>query len=259
MSFYLMERGWQDNEFFENAEYSERDAWCWMIGEAVWEDRNILVRGNYISLKRGQLYSAVRFMADKFKWSTNRVLRFLKRLENDRKIVKETETGQNLITICNYEEYQNQRKLTETRTETPTETGSETRTETNNNHLNQINNTTHSAREGFRLVYDTGSELFPTLATRHTAAITKWLEAGADPALDILPELRRAVGKDIRSWGYFSGAVMDAHATRLKPLPEGAPRATGQQKAAQPDYFQRTVEGSRRAVQNIEKGINDGQ
>lgn len=89
----------------------------------------------------------------------------------------------------------------------------------------QVEDTTQLTRahggDGFRKVYDEGSAVFPTLATRNTSSITKWLEAGADPDQDILPELRRAVGRDIRSWGYFDGAIADALAQRTKPMPTG--------------------------------------
>lgn len=85
---------------------------------------------------------------------------------------------------------------------------------------------THLARDGFRKIFDEGSAIFPGLATRNTAAITRWLEAGADPDQDILPELRRAVGRDIRAWGYFDGAIADALAQRTKPMPTGKVQQT---------------------------------
>lgn len=98
------------------------------------------------------------------------------------------------------------------------------------NNTIQVEDTTQLARAhdsgGFRKIYDEGSSVFPALATRNTGSITKWLEAGADPDLDVLPEIRRAVGKNIRSWNYFDGQVMDAMATRLKPLPQGKANET---------------------------------
>jgi hypothetical protein len=250
MSFYLMERGWQDSEFFgKNSAFSDRDAWCWMIGEAVWEDCTRNIVGHPIQLKRGQFSHSIRFMSEKFGWSSQRVQGFIKKLEAWGMISKKTDTGQTVITICNYNEYQDQRKKADTHTDTGTDTPPDTHTDTKNNHLNQLNKATHTGdQNNFRKIYDEGSAVFPTLATRRTEAITRWLEAGADPDRDILPEIRRAIGKDIRSWGYFDGAVMDAMAQRTKPMPTGQPRhAAGETKKS---FSRKMMEAAAKAVEN---------
>lgn len=113
MSFYLMERGWQSSQMFGNAAYDERGAWIMMIEEARWEDTVISINGQPVTIRRGQLYASVRFMAKKFKWSTNRVLRFLVKLKSWGAITVQTETGQNLITICNYSKYQRNENTSE--------------------------------------------------------------------------------------------------------------------------------------------------
>lgn len=107
MSYFKTTRGWQDSEFFgDNIEFSERDAWIWMIGEAQWKDGHVRVLGKRVFLKRGQFSSSIRFMAGKFGWSKDRVSRFLKRAEIWGMIASESATGQKVITICNYEKYQ---------------------------------------------------------------------------------------------------------------------------------------------------------
>lgn len=106
MSWYRMERGWKDHAFFSKEPYSERDAWQWMIEEAHWKPGVVSVLGKPISLKRGQFTASVRFMAEKFQWSKDRVKRFLKRCVSWGMIECETATGQSLVTICNYEKYQ---------------------------------------------------------------------------------------------------------------------------------------------------------
>lgn len=104
-----MERGWLDSPMFSSEPYTDRDAWSWLIGEARWDDGNLCIKGKPFPIKRGQVYSSVRFMAEKFQWSTNRVLRFLEKLKNWKMIDVQTETCQNLITICNYSKYQDRR------------------------------------------------------------------------------------------------------------------------------------------------------
>jgi hypothetical protein len=51
----------------------------------------------------------LRFISSAWGWSKSRVDRFLKRLENRDMIETQTETGQLVISICNYDKYQGER------------------------------------------------------------------------------------------------------------------------------------------------------
>ena len=123
MTYYLMERGWRDSEIFKNEKYSKGDAWCWMIGAAGWEDYQIQFNGGIISLKRGQFSHSLRFMAGKFGWAIDTVKLFLRLLESWSMITLNSSTGQNIVTICNYEYYQDQKN----RSSTGSSTGSSTK------------------------------------------------------------------------------------------------------------------------------------
>lgn len=72
----------------------------------------------------------------------------------------------------------------------------------------------------FQIIYEFGSSIFPNLFPKNTSEINKWLEAGCLINDDIIPTIKAAKGKNIMSWNYFSQAIMDAKANRLKPLPE---------------------------------------
>ena len=60
-----------------------------------------------IEVKRGQMLVSLRFLAGRWQWSTKKVNSFLDLLIQDKMIIKETpkETGQTVITICNYDKY----------------------------------------------------------------------------------------------------------------------------------------------------------
>lgn len=77
----------------------------------------------------------------------------------------------------------------------------------------------------YRAIRDYGSSVFPVLETKASQIIDEWLKAGAVPQ-DAIGEIDRAKanGKEIKSWSYFTGGVMDAAATRKHGLPEGKPR-----------------------------------
>jgi hypothetical protein len=96
--------------------YSRFEAWTWLIFEAAWKPRRVGVHDRHgalsvVNLERGQLTFSLRFMAEAWGWSVKAVRSFLNLLERQsmigtkRGIAKGT--AQNVITLCNYERYQN--------------------------------------------------------------------------------------------------------------------------------------------------------
>jgi hypothetical protein len=126
VSFYKMERGWQDSEFFKGEEFSTRDAWEWLVADARWKEGTVNILGNPIFLTRGQLCHSVRFMAEKFMWSIGRTQRFIKKLQKWNMISVSTNTGQTIITICNYSKYQDDKQASDMSTDTPIDTPPDT-------------------------------------------------------------------------------------------------------------------------------------
>lgn len=107
-TFAVSRRIWTHPEFAP-CEFSEREAFLWLVSEASWKDRTIRAGRVVVDLQRGQLCASIRFMAEAWQWSKSRVDRFLKRLENRDMLRTESGTGQLVITLCNYDEYQGQR------------------------------------------------------------------------------------------------------------------------------------------------------
>ena len=133
--FYLMYRGWQDHPVFRNAEYSVRDAFEWLIGAAVFQDCTTYINGKSVTLKRGQLSYSIRFLAQKWRRDKARVNRYVSLLSRCEIIDTATETGQLVITICNYDKYQAPQDTTETAIDTPSRQQRD-RSETNKNNDN---------------------------------------------------------------------------------------------------------------------------
>lgn len=104
-TFAVSRRIWTHPEFAPS-EFSEREAFLWLISEASWKDRTVRAGRVVIDLRRGQLCASLRFMAEAWGWSKSRVDRFLKRLEKRDMIGTVGGTVQLVITICNYDEYQ---------------------------------------------------------------------------------------------------------------------------------------------------------
>lgn len=95
-----------DHEFFARENFTEREAWIWIIREAAWKDRRVRAGKSVVDLKRGQCAFSVRFMADAWGWSKSRVHRFLERLQSESMIGTDAGHGVMVLSVCNYDEYQ---------------------------------------------------------------------------------------------------------------------------------------------------------
>lgn len=113
-----MHRGWQDDPAFRNEPHSRRSAWVWLIENAAWEDHFQWFNGHRIEIKRGQLATSERELSEAWKWDRQRVRTFLRQLETDEKLTRETARTATKLTICNYTKYQD-REPTEQPTANP--------------------------------------------------------------------------------------------------------------------------------------------
>jgi len=96
-----------ENSAFRTEVFSKREAWCWLVEYAVWKDGvKMALPKRDIDLKRGQLSYSNRYLATAWKWDEKKVRRCLTSFRDRSMIVLETASGQNVITICNYTEYQ---------------------------------------------------------------------------------------------------------------------------------------------------------
>ena len=91
----------------EGRVYSRFEAWLDIIQSARFEDTEHFIGNRRIEVKRGQLPVSLRYLAERWQWSTKKVNNYLELLIHAQMITKETpkETGQNLLTICNYDKY----------------------------------------------------------------------------------------------------------------------------------------------------------
>tara|TARA_R110000868_G_scaffold404413_1_gene682571 strand:- start:957 stop:1805 length:849 start_codon:yes stop_codon:yes gene_type:complete len=103
---FTVHRGIFDHPLFDGEPYSRRDAWLWLVGNAVWKPAKVRLAGKIIPLERGQLAYSERFMAKAWGWSKSKVHRFLGQLKIEAMIDLKSDHETNQITICNYDNYQ---------------------------------------------------------------------------------------------------------------------------------------------------------
>jgi hypothetical protein len=105
--FIAVDRGIFDHPLFEERrEFSRREAWLWLISEAEWKDREKYIGKAKVNLRRGQMAHSLRFIAEAWGWHKSKVERFLDRLKTETMIETDVETGNTVVTICNYDAYQ---------------------------------------------------------------------------------------------------------------------------------------------------------
>lgn len=81
--------------------------WLDLIFMAQWEDKQWMHDSHRFVLRRGQIVASVSYLVERWKRSKPTVINFLKQLEQDGMIERETIYRQtSIITICNYESYQ---------------------------------------------------------------------------------------------------------------------------------------------------------
>lgn len=116
---FAVDRGVWDHPIFAPEPFTEREAWMWMCGNAAWKDTKTRAGRTWTEVKRGQLVYALRFLAQKWRWSEPRVRRFLSRLRFDAMVSVQPTRDATIITICNYDKYAFGRRHDDAQTDAP--------------------------------------------------------------------------------------------------------------------------------------------
>jgi len=112
-----MSEGWisihrkiQDCDIWTNEEpFDRRSAWIDILLSANHREKDIIFDGHKVRVMRGQFLTSVRKLSERWRWSKDRTLRYLRLLEDLEMIERESNARRTLITIVKYEEYQNVR------------------------------------------------------------------------------------------------------------------------------------------------------
>lgn len=132
----FQKRGWvrlhrkiEENELWLAEPFTRGQAWVDLFLNANHTDGVFWIRGNEIQVKRGQLGWSEVTMSNRWKWSRNKVRRFLLVLEKNAQIGQQKLSKlTSVITILNYEHYQSEQQ---------TEQQKDNRRNTNNNDKNE--------------------------------------------------------------------------------------------------------------------------
>lgn len=99
-------------------EYSDTEAFIWLIHQARRKPGKVKLEGAEIALAEGELCHSFRFMKDAWNWSLGRVQSFLERLVRNDMVNTRTDTGRLVISLCNFRKFQQPPRERNTRSNT---------------------------------------------------------------------------------------------------------------------------------------------
>ena len=94
-----------DHWIYSDEPFNKFQAWVDILMFANFKDKEITINGNRFTIHRGSFLTSIRKLATRWKWSKDKVGRFLRKLR-DEKMIKIATVGGTLITVVNYDVYQ---------------------------------------------------------------------------------------------------------------------------------------------------------
>lgn len=148
--YFSINRDLINHELWLSESFSRGQAWVDLIGLAQWHESQIRIAGQKITIKRGQCGWSELKLSQRWKWSRDKTRRFLVELKRDNRILMEPNTRTTIITICNYDKYQNIVDYDNT-TEHTTEPTSDNTTEKHQKNIYNKNNKENKEKESIPL------------------------------------------------------------------------------------------------------------
>jgi DNA-binding transcriptional MocR family regulator len=124
-NYFVCNRSLFKNPLWYGEKFTKGQAWVDLFGNANHSDGWFEKNGQRVDVKRGQTGRSIESLSTDWKWSRNKVKRFLKRLEDEHMIERKTNHLTTIITICNYDKFQFDEKTSEPPNELPDEPSNE--------------------------------------------------------------------------------------------------------------------------------------
>jgi len=105
-NFFVVSRNLLNSDRWLNEPFTRGQAWIDLFGLAQHTKGYFRVRGIKVEVKRGQLGYSQLTLCKRWKWSRNKVRRYLKELENQGDLIQQNNEVTTLITIVNYDRWQ---------------------------------------------------------------------------------------------------------------------------------------------------------
>ena len=105
-SWIRLHRKLMDDPLYFAEPFSKMQAWIDLLLLANFADRVTFIRGNRVTIKRGQLAYSREWFSGRWRWSRGKIDRFLDMLERENMIGRQKSAVITCISILNYDTYQ---------------------------------------------------------------------------------------------------------------------------------------------------------
>jgi DNA replication protein DnaD len=206
LGYIKLHRQITDNKYWFSERFTKSQAWIDLLLLANHKPATFFIRGNEVNLERGQLGYAITTLAKRWKWNERTVDKFLSALQKDQMIHYRKSHITTIITIKNYDLYQDN---TEQNTEQ-----SKNRIQTNNNDKNEKNDKEYRTKLFAEKVYKNNGYPKEDLS----AFIEYWTESGEnqkrlrfefEKTFDISRRIKRWIRNKEERMGKKSEAHLD--------------------------------------------------
>ncbi|EIM5198710.1 DnaD domain-containing protein [Staphylococcus pseudintermedius] len=195
--------------------FSELEAWLYLLLTVNHKDNKTLFDGKIIVVKRGSTYTSLRKLSERWNWSTTKVTRFLNLLEQDNMVTQKKDSRKTVITVVNYDIYQNMNieKRQQNNTEiTPKKQKDNTevtpkKTNNNDNNVNKENkkNKDNKRQSVFSFYQENG---FGVLRPYIADQISGWLDDFKNDGEEIvIAAMQEALKNNKVSWNYTNAIL----------------------------------------------------
>lgn len=144
-------RGWikvyrkiEDCPIWFDDKFDHGHAWIDLLLMANHRPKTIFFDSNPVVIGTGQILTSVRKLSAKWGWNKDTTLRFLRLLEEQEMIIRDSNAKRTLLTIVNYELYQGDTD-SKSDTKTDSESDSESDTEPPQTRIKELKNNIHVA------------------------------------------------------------------------------------------------------------------
>ncbi len=110
MCWISLNRDIQSHWIWKKETFSKGQAWIDLLLSASFKDNKFLLGNQLIVIKRGSFVTSILKLSERWEWSRHKVSSFLNQLESDAMLTHKRDTKKTIITICNYDRYQTNKK-----------------------------------------------------------------------------------------------------------------------------------------------------
>lgn len=108
-NWFRVYRDLLSEELWTSERFTTGQAWIDLIGMANYADTERIYKGQLQKIQRGQIYTSIRFLAQRWHWSRAKTERTIKMMEKAQMLTVKTTTNGTVLTLENYGKYQGDR------------------------------------------------------------------------------------------------------------------------------------------------------